>query len=76
MRDDERLKKLVAQGASPLRAAAALRRSTDFVRDRANKLGCPFPRLKVARQKWANTPNNEWRENSPKMSDPEDEQFG
>jgi hypothetical protein len=61
--DDERLKAFAAQGASVVRAAAALRRTKAIVRQRANKLGCPFPPLRVARQKWANTPNNEWRGN-------------
>jgi hypothetical protein len=50
VQDDERLRALVAQGASPVRAAAALRRSKEYIRDRANKLGCPFPHAKVARQ--------------------------
>jgi GcrA cell cycle regulator len=59
--DDERLKALAAQGASAIRAAAALRRREATVRSRAKKLGCPFPRVRVARLKWANTPNNEWR---------------
>src|ERR1700744_2034464 len=49
--DDKRLRTLVAQGASPVRAAVALRRSKEYIRDRANKLGCPFPRLKDVRKK-------------------------
>jgi hypothetical protein len=60
--DDERLKAMVAQGASIVRAAAALRRRKEIVRARAKKLGCPFAPLRVVRQKWANTPNNEWRD--------------
>jgi hypothetical protein len=60
--DDERLKAFAAQGASVVRTAAALRRTKDIVRARARKLGCPFPHLRVARQKWANTLNNEWRD--------------
>jgi hypothetical protein len=56
--DDERLRTLVAQGASIVRAAAAFRRTTVSVRTRARSLGCPFPTLRVARQKWADqTPN-------------------
>jgi hypothetical protein len=60
--DDERLKAFAAQGASILRVAAALRRRKGIVQARAKKLGCPFPPLRVIRQKWANTPNNEWRD--------------
>ena len=44
--DDERLRALSTQGASIVRAAAALKRRQSVVRDRANKLGCPFPTLK------------------------------
>jgi GcrA cell cycle regulator len=60
--DDERLRALSAQGASIVKAAAALKRRQSVVRDRANKLGCPFPTLKTSRQKWASTPNNMWRD--------------
>jgi hypothetical protein len=60
--DDERLKAFVAQGASALRAAAAFKRTKTSVRVRARALGCPFPPFRDARQKWADTPNNEWRE--------------
>ena len=52
------LKAFAAQGASILRVAAALRRRKRTVLVRAKKLGCPFPPLRVVRQKWANTPNN------------------
>jgi GcrA cell cycle regulator len=55
--DNERLKGLVAQGASVIRAAAALNRSIMGVRHQARKIGCPFPPLRIARQKWADTPN-------------------
>jgi hypothetical protein len=60
--DDERLKAFAAQGASVVRAAAALRRRKGIVRARARKIGCPFPPLRVVRKKWANTPNNDWRD--------------
>jgi hypothetical protein len=60
--DDERIRLFVAQGASIVRAAAALQRRQDIVRVRARKLGCPFPPQRIARQKWANTPNNPWRD--------------
>jgi GcrA cell cycle regulator len=55
--DNERLKRFVAQGASVIRAAAALNRSTMGVRHQARKIGCPFPPLRIARQKWAHAPN-------------------
>jgi GcrA cell cycle regulator len=51
--EDERLRALVAQGASVIRAAAALKRTILSVRDHARKIGCPFPTLRVARQKRA-----------------------
>jgi GcrA cell cycle regulator len=53
--EDERLRAFVAQGASFVKAAAALKRKTASVRTRARALGCPFPTLRVARQKWADT---------------------
>jgi hypothetical protein len=53
---------MVAQGASIVRTAAALRRRKEIVRARAKKLGRPFAPLRLVRQKWANTPNNEWRD--------------
>jgi len=56
--DNERLKGFVAQGASPVRASAALHRSMMSVRNQARKMGCPFPPLRAARQKWADTPDN------------------
>jgi hypothetical protein len=57
-KDDERLVTLVEQGASIIRAAAALRRTTISVRTRARSLGCPFPTLQAARQKWADRTSN------------------
>jgi GcrA cell cycle regulator len=56
--EDERLRALVAQGASVVKAAAALKRKIVSVRARARAIGCPFPPLRVARQKWAGTPDN------------------
>jgi hypothetical protein len=41
--EDERLKALVAQGASVVKAAATLKRKIVSVRVRARALGCPFP---------------------------------
>jgi hypothetical protein len=60
--DEERLKALVGQGASIVRASAALRRRKVVVRERAKKLGCRFPTLAAGRKKWAGGPNNEWRD--------------
>jgi hypothetical protein len=57
--DDERLISLVAQGASTVRAAAAFRRTTISVRNRARSLGCPFPTMRVTRQKWASETRSE-----------------
>jgi hypothetical protein len=48
--DDERLRAFVAQGASVIRAAAALRRTTIEVRTHAREVGCPFPALRVEQQ--------------------------
>jgi GcrA cell cycle regulator len=55
--DDEWLRAFVAQGASAVRVAAALKRNTMSVRYQARKIGSPFPPLRIARQKWADTPN-------------------
>jgi hypothetical protein len=49
--ENERLKKMVEQGASAFRAAAAFNRSSVSVRNQARKLGVPFPTLRSARQK-------------------------
>jgi hypothetical protein len=48
--DDERLKAFATQGASVVKAAAALKRKIVSVRVRARALGCPFPPLRVVRQ--------------------------
>jgi hypothetical protein len=48
--DDERLRAFVAQGASVIGAAAALRRTTINVRTHARAIGFPFPSLRVERQ--------------------------
>jgi hypothetical protein len=53
--DDERLKALATQGASVVKAAAALKRKIVSVRVRARALGCPFPPLRAVRQNWADT---------------------
>jgi hypothetical protein len=56
--DDERLRAFVTQGASVVKAAATLKRRIISVRARARALGCPFPPLRVVRQKWADTSDN------------------
>jgi hypothetical protein len=59
--EEERLMAFAAQGASAIKVAAALKRSKLSIRERAKRLGCPFPLLRTVRKKWADTPNNEWR---------------
>lgn len=60
--DDARIRAFAADGASLVRAAAALRRNKHSVYERVRTLGFPFPTLAAARKKWAGTPNNEWRD--------------
>lgn len=48
---DEKPKALAAQGASALRAAAALKRPVSSVRIRARKLGLPLPGVRELRRK-------------------------
>jgi hypothetical protein len=45
----EQLQQLVSKGASAARAAAALRRSMQSVKDKARHIGLPFPRRKALR---------------------------
>jgi hypothetical protein len=59
--ENERLKALVAQDVSVVRAAAVFKRSITGVRNQTRKLGAPFPPMKVFRRKWAKTPSNHWR---------------
>jgi GcrA cell cycle regulator len=51
--EDERLKTLVASGASALRAAGAFKCSVSVIRGRAWKLGCPFPSIREAKKRRA-----------------------
>jgi hypothetical protein len=55
-------KAFASQGASIIRASAALKRKIAGVRTRARALGCAFPPLCIARKKWADMSNNEWRD--------------
>jgi hypothetical protein len=48
---DERLAQLVTQGATALRAAAALKRPLTSVRIRARKLGLSLPGVREVRRK-------------------------
>jgi hypothetical protein len=59
--EDDLIRSFVAKGASAMRASVALKRNKNSVTNRARKLGCPFPTLTAAREKWADTPNNLWR---------------
>jgi hypothetical protein len=43
--EDERLRAYVAQGASVVKVAAALKRKIISVRTHARAIGCPFPPL-------------------------------
>jgi hypothetical protein len=59
--DDELIKAFVAQGVSIVRAAAALKRKSNVVRNRARTLGCPFPSINAARKKRAVSADSLWR---------------
>jgi hypothetical protein len=56
--DNERIKALVAKGASVFRASAALKRTRIGVRDQARRLGTPFPTLRETRKKIAEADRN------------------
>jgi hypothetical protein len=58
--DSERLKALIASGASPIRAAAIFNRSLPGIREMARKLGTPFPSVREARKKFAGDPQATW----------------
>jgi len=54
--DDERLKDLVvASGVSALRAASIFDQSLRLIRERARRLGTPFPSVRQTRKTLANT---------------------
>ncbi|MDP1585487.1 MAG: hypothetical protein Q8M18_18875 [Bradyrhizobium sp.] len=59
--DNERLKTMVENGLSVLRAAASLKCSMDAARTQARKLGAPFPTVREARRKFAGDPQSSWR---------------
>ena len=58
---DQRLTQLAAQGATVLRAAAALRRPLNSVRSRARKLGLSLMGVRQVRQKLASSLKSEGR---------------
>jgi hypothetical protein len=58
--DNERLKSLVTQGATIIRAAAALKRTMVSVRIQARKLGTPFPPIREFRKKLAAGSASSW----------------
>ena len=51
--DGERLKALVASGASPARAAVIFNQTVAGIRQRARALGAPFPSLREKRKQAA-----------------------
>jgi GcrA cell cycle regulator len=56
---DEMLKQLVAKGATAVRAAAALKRTTSAVRVRARKLGLSLPGVRETRRKLRSITRNQ-----------------
>jgi hypothetical protein len=60
--DSERLKALVASGASALRASAAFDRPIRDIREKARKIGTPFPTIKDIRKKFSDSPSRFWRQ--------------
>ena len=68
--EDGRLKAFVAKGVSVVKVAAALKRKITSVRSRARVLGCPFPPLRIARQKWADTSDGVGRHDKLQPSAP------
>ena len=58
--DSERLKALVANGASAIRAAAIFNRTLVSIKEKARKLGTPFPSVRDVRKKFAADPDATW----------------
>jgi hypothetical protein len=59
--ENARLRAFAAQGASIVRAAAALNRKIANVRIHARKIGAPFPHTRIFRKKFPETPSSSWR---------------
>jgi hypothetical protein len=72
--DSERLKALVASGASALRAAAIFNRTLPSIKEKARKLGTPFPSVQEARKKFADDPQATWHLAGSKRSRQKDAQ--
>ena len=53
--DIAKLKRLQASGASPARAAIALKRSRQYVKEKARALGVPFMTMRERRKRQAGT---------------------
>jgi hypothetical protein len=63
--DIDRLKTLLANGSSAVRAAAALKRTVNSVKVQARKLGMPFPSVVAVRKLPESTPSL-WPHGRPK----------
>jgi hypothetical protein len=59
--ENERLRALVAEGVSIVRAAAVFNRKMVAVRNHARRLGTPFPRMNEFRKKFEVTASSSWR---------------
>ena len=59
--ENQRLRALVAEGVSIVRAAAVFNRKMVAVRNQARRLGTPFPRMNESRKKFEITASSSWR---------------
>lgn len=59
--DIERLKSLVASGASAIRCAAAFNKSVSHIREQARKLWLYFPSVRETRKKLLDSASNSGR---------------
>ena len=59
--DNERLKRLAAEGASAFRAAAALKRKVSVVRKHARQIGLTLPSIRETRKKLTGSGNHTHR---------------
>ena len=63
--DNERLKRLAAEGASAFRVAAALKRKVSVVRKHARQIGVTLPSIRETRKKLAGSGNHPHRARLP-----------
>jgi GcrA cell cycle regulator len=63
--DNERLKRLAAEGASALRVAAALKRKVSVVRQHARQIGLTLPSIRETRKKLTGSGNHPHRARLP-----------